>query len=133
MGSLRFTDIQTRPTEVLDLTSLPVDEFQPLVPPFETAFQAHRAAWRLDRQPRMARRYTTDHNCPAANPRGSTVVYRGLREDLSPPGGAGAAGRDGPTQGSSVDSCLVSGPAGDAVHTRGCPDPVLDGVGPAPW
>jgi hypothetical protein len=30
MGSLRFTDIQTRPTEVLDLTSLTVDEFQQL-------------------------------------------------------------------------------------------------------
>ena len=29
MGSLRFLDIQTRPTEVLDLTSLTVEEFQP--------------------------------------------------------------------------------------------------------
>jgi hypothetical protein len=28
MGSLRFSDLQTRPTEVLDLTSLTVDEFQ---------------------------------------------------------------------------------------------------------
>jgi len=31
MGSLRFTDLQTRPTEVLDLTSLTVEEFQHLV------------------------------------------------------------------------------------------------------
>jgi hypothetical protein len=64
MGTLRFTDIQTRPTELLDLTSLTVEEFQLLVPPFEAAFQAHMAEWRLDGQPRMARRYTTYQNCP---------------------------------------------------------------------
>jgi hypothetical protein len=56
MGSLRFTDIQTRVTAVLDLASLAVDEFQHLVPPFEAAFQTHRARWRLDGQPRTARR-----------------------------------------------------------------------------
>ena len=56
MGTLRFTDIQTRPTELLDLTSLTGEEFQPLVPPFEAAFQAHMAEWRLDGQPRTARR-----------------------------------------------------------------------------
>ena len=28
MGMLRFADLQTRPTEVLDLTSLTVDEFR---------------------------------------------------------------------------------------------------------
>jgi hypothetical protein len=68
MGSLRFIDIQTRPTEVLDLTSLTLDEFQPLVPPFEAAFQAHMANWRLDGQPRTARRYTTYQNCPLPTP-----------------------------------------------------------------
>jgi hypothetical protein len=35
-------------TEVLDLTSLTVDEFQGLVQPFEAAFQAQMAQWRLD-------------------------------------------------------------------------------------
>jgi hypothetical protein len=68
MGSLRFTDLQTRPTEVLDLSSLTVEEFQRLVPPFEAAFQAHMAAWRLDGQPRTARRYTTYQNCPLPTP-----------------------------------------------------------------
>jgi hypothetical protein len=68
MGSLRFTDIQTRPTEVLDLTSLTVEEFRQLVPPFEAAFQAHMAEWRLDGQPRTARRYTTYKNCPLPTP-----------------------------------------------------------------
>jgi hypothetical protein len=33
MGTLRFADLQTRPTEVLDLTSLTADEFRQLVPP----------------------------------------------------------------------------------------------------
>jgi hypothetical protein len=68
MGNLRFTDIQTRPLEVLDLTSLTVDEFRQLVPPFEAAFQAHMACWRLDGQPRTARRYTTYKNCPLPTP-----------------------------------------------------------------
>jgi hypothetical protein len=68
MGTLRFADLQTRPTEVLDLTSLTVDEFQPLVQPLEAAFQAHMAGWRLDGQPRTARRYTTYKNCPLPTP-----------------------------------------------------------------
>jgi hypothetical protein len=45
MGTLRFADIETRPTEVLDLTSLTIEEFRELVPPFEAAFQAHMAEW----------------------------------------------------------------------------------------
>src|SRR3989442_3094181 len=68
MGTLRFVDLQTHPTEVLDLTSLTLDEFRQLVPPFETTFQAHMAAWRLDGQPRTARRYTTYKNCPLPMP-----------------------------------------------------------------
>jgi len=68
MGTLRFADLQTRPTEVLDLTSLTVDEFRQLVPPFEAAFQAHMAHWRLDGQPRTARRYATYKNCPLPTP-----------------------------------------------------------------
>jgi hypothetical protein len=68
MGSLRFADIQTRPTEVVDLTRLTLNEFWQLVPPFEAALQTHMAEWRLDGQPRTARRYTTDHNCPLPTP-----------------------------------------------------------------
>ena len=68
MGTLRFADLRTRPTEVLDLTSLTVDEFQQLVTRFEVAFQAHMADWRLDGQPRTARRYTTYKNCPLPTP-----------------------------------------------------------------
>jgi hypothetical protein len=68
MGTLRFTDLQTRPTEVLDLTSLTVDELRQLVAPFEAAFQAYMADWRLDGKPRTARRYTTYTNCPLPTP-----------------------------------------------------------------
>ena len=48
MASVRFTDVQSRPTEFLDFTSVTLDEFQQLVPPFEAAFHAHMAAWRLN-------------------------------------------------------------------------------------
>jgi hypothetical protein len=68
MASLRFTDVQARPTEFLDFTSLTLDEFQQLVPPFEAAYQAHLAAWRLDGKPRTARRFTVYKNCPLPTP-----------------------------------------------------------------
>src|SRR5437868_9222533 len=68
MAHVQFTEVQDRPTEFLDLTSLTLDEFQQLVPPFEVAFQAHMAAWRLDGQPRTARRFTVYQNCPLPTP-----------------------------------------------------------------
>src|SRR5215217_8625575 len=68
MASVRFTDVQARPMEFLDLTSLTLDEFQQLVPPFEAAFQAHMAVWRLDGQPRTARQFTVYKNCPLPTP-----------------------------------------------------------------
>jgi hypothetical protein len=68
MASVRFTDVQARPTEFLDFTSLTLDEFQLLVPPFEAAFQAHLAVWRLDGKPRTARRCTVYKNCPLPTP-----------------------------------------------------------------
>src|SRR5678815_2213051 len=68
MASVRFTDVQTRPAEFLDLTSVTLDEFQQLIPPFEAAFQAHMAAWRLDGKPRTARRFSVYQNCPLPTP-----------------------------------------------------------------
>src|SRR5712692_498834 len=68
MAGLRFTDLQSRPTEFLDFTSLTLDEFQHLVPPFEAAFQARMAVWRLDGKPRTARRFTVYENCPLRTP-----------------------------------------------------------------
>jgi Helix-turn-helix of DDE superfamily endonuclease len=74
VGTLRFADLQTRPTEVLDLTSLTVNELRQLVPLFEAAFQAHMAHWRLDGKPRTARRYTTYTNCPLPTPEDRVLV-----------------------------------------------------------
>src|SRR5919198_1542270 len=68
MASVQFTDVQARPSEFLDLTSVTLDEFQQLVPPFEAAFQAHMAAWRLDGKPRTARRFSVYQNCPLPTP-----------------------------------------------------------------
>ena len=68
MASVQFTDVQARPTEFLDLTSVTLEEFQQLVPPFEAAFQGHMAVWRLDGRPRTARRFTVYENCPLPSP-----------------------------------------------------------------
>jgi hypothetical protein len=63
--------------EFLDFTSVTLDEFQQLVPPFEAAFQAHMAAWRLDgpagafkQEPTvlnkpLCRKYLSDRMCEA--------------------------------------------------------------------
>ena len=64
MAGVRFADLQSRPMEFLDLTSLTLDEFQHLVSPFETAFQAQMTERRLDGKPRTARRFTVYQHCP---------------------------------------------------------------------
>src|ERR687886_291386 len=68
MAGLRFTELQSRPMEFLDFTSLTLNEFQQLVPPFETAFHAQMAAWRMDGKPRTARRFIVYKNCPLRTP-----------------------------------------------------------------
>src|SRR5438093_11505401 len=68
MASIQFAEMQSRPTAFLDFTSLTLAEFQQLVPPFEAAFQAHMAAWRLDGQPRTARQLSVDKHCPLPTP-----------------------------------------------------------------
>ena len=68
MAHVHFTDVQSRPLEFLDLTSLTLDEFRQLIPPFEAAFQAHMAAWRLDGKPRTARQFAVYKNCPLPTP-----------------------------------------------------------------
>jgi hypothetical protein len=68
MAGLRFADLQSRPLEFLDFTSVTLDEFQQLVPPFEAAFQARMAVWQMDGKPRTARRFTVYQNCPLPTP-----------------------------------------------------------------
>jgi Helix-turn-helix of DDE superfamily endonuclease len=64
MAGLRFSDLNARSTELLDLTSLTFEEFQCLVPAFETAFHTRMATWRLDGKPRTARRFSVYTPCP---------------------------------------------------------------------
>ena len=68
MAGIRFAALQARPMEFLDFTSVTLDEFQHLVPPFEAAFHARMAAWRMDGKPRTARRFTVYKNCPLPTP-----------------------------------------------------------------
>src|SRR5499433_1551691 len=68
MAGLRFADLQSRPTEFLDLTSVTLEEFQQLVPPFETAYHARMAAWRMEGKPRTARPFRVYKNCPLPTP-----------------------------------------------------------------
>ena len=68
MASVRFTDVQSRPMEFLDFTSLTLRGVSGPVPPFEAAFQAHMAMWRLDGKPRTARQFTVYKNCPLPTP-----------------------------------------------------------------
>src|SRR2546427_761178 len=68
MAGLRFAELQSRPMEFLDFTSVTLDEFPQLVAPFEAAFHARMAAWRMDGKPRTARRFTVYKNCPLPTP-----------------------------------------------------------------
>src|SRR5437764_6665033 len=68
MVGLRFADMWVRPTEFLDFTSLTVEEFEILIPPFEAAFQAHMRLWCLDGTPRTNRRFSVYRTCLLATP-----------------------------------------------------------------
>ena len=68
MAGVRFTEAQSRPLEFLDVTSVTLDEFPQLVPPFEAAFHARMTVWRMDGQPRIARRFTVYKTCPLPTP-----------------------------------------------------------------
>src|SRR2546429_7657058 len=98
MAGVRFTELQSRPMAFLDCTSVTLDEFQQLVPPFEAAFHARMAAWRLDGKPRTARRFTGDTNCPLPTPEDRLLFILGSLKTSGPPGGARAPSRDRPGQ-----------------------------------
>src|SRR5262249_3137973 len=132
MAHVQFTDVQDRPMEFLDLTSLTLEEFQQLVPPFEAAFQAHRAAWRLDGKPPHRPPVSRVQKLPAADTRGPTVVYSGLCEDVQPPGGARAPVRHGAEQSQSVDPRAPARAAHGPAHPWRCPPPFSHGPDPPP-
>jgi hypothetical protein len=65
---VRYQDIKLKAYRILDLTSLTVDEFEQLVPPFETAFVRHMRDWTMEGKPRTGRRYSQYSNCPLPTP-----------------------------------------------------------------
>src|SRR6266487_5774784 len=65
---LRYEDIKTKAYRILDLTSLPVDEFEQLVPAFEAAFVRHMRNWTMEGKRRTGRRYSQYTSCPLPTP-----------------------------------------------------------------
>lgn len=61
---MRYADVSQKELKFLDLTSLTVEEFKLLVPPFEKAFQERMQEWCLDGKKRSGRGYITYANCP---------------------------------------------------------------------
>jgi hypothetical protein len=66
--TVHYQDEQTKAYRILDLTSLTVDEFEQLVPPFETAFVRYMQNWTMEGEPRTARAYTPYTNSPLPTP-----------------------------------------------------------------
>jgi hypothetical protein len=89
MTGIRFADVQGRPAEFLNLTSLTLEEFE--VVPFE--FQGRRGASMGNPEPlhRLS-------DLPAGNAGRSAVLSAHLPEDLRRPSGPGAAVRHEPEQ-----------------------------------
>ena len=64
MARLAYAAVAGNPERVQQLTSLSNDEFEELVVPFESAFQAHMVSWTLAGKRRRYRRYTPYANSP---------------------------------------------------------------------
>ena len=64
MPGLRFADLAAKPIDVLDMTSLTIDEFHVLMRALDAAFHAHMAEWCIDGKPRIGRVFKTYVNCP---------------------------------------------------------------------
>jgi len=117
---LRYRDLPAHTSEVLDLTSLTVDEFAGLVPPFEAAFLGYLAKWTLHWQPRQSRRYTIYKNCPLPTPEDRLLF---ILVDLKAESHATAPRtrvRDAPIQGNAVDSCLTARVTQHPARLGGC-------------
>src|SRR5262245_56021556 len=68
MAGLRCPEVQARPRECLDGTSVTLAECPPRVPPCAAACPSRMAGWRMEGKPRTARRLTVYQNCPLPPP-----------------------------------------------------------------
>src|SRR3954452_6830843 len=127
MIGVRFADVELRPAEFLNLTSLTLEEFEVLVTPFEAAFQGRRGGSMGNPEPLHGL-----SDLPAVNAGRSAVLPAHLPEDLHRSSGSGAAVRHEPEQGQPVDPCLAASVARGAPRPWRCPRPLAHGSGAPP-
>src|SRR3954468_7133810 len=122
MTGVRFADVELRPAEFLNLTSLTLEEFEALVAPFEAAFQGRRGGSMGNPEPlhRLS-------DLPAVNAGRSAVLPAHLPEDLRCSSGSGATVRHEPEQSQPVDPCSAASVARGAARPRRCPRPLPHG------
>src|SRR5215216_1361060 len=65
---LRYASERDKANQILNLTSLTVEQFEQLVDPFEQAFVRHMNEWTMEGKPRTARAYTPYANSPLPTP-----------------------------------------------------------------
>jgi hypothetical protein len=65
---LRYATEKGKANQILNLTSLTVEQFEQLVEPFEQAFVRHMQHWTMEGKPRTARAYTPYANSPLPTP-----------------------------------------------------------------
>lgn len=65
---LRYESERDKRDQILNLTSLTVEQFEQLLEPFELAFVCHMREWTMEGKPRIARAYTTYANSPLPTP-----------------------------------------------------------------
>ena len=131
MAGVRFAALQSRPIEFLDFTSVTLDEFQQLVPPFEAAFHARMAAWRMDGKPRTARRFTVYKNCPLPTPEDRLFFILVYLKTSALQVVQGRLFGMVPGESQSVDPRPLARVAGGPACPRRCPHPFPDCPGAA--
>jgi len=65
---IRYAEERAKANHILQLTSLNEEEFEALVPSFETAFVAHMQEWTLEGKRREGRSYSSYANSPLPTP-----------------------------------------------------------------
>lgn len=65
---IRYASEKQKSNQILNLSSLTVEEFEELVEPFEQAFVRHMKDWTMEGKPRIARAYTPYANSPLPTP-----------------------------------------------------------------
>lgn len=65
---LCYANERDKANQIVNLTSLTVEQFEQLVPAFEQAYVAHMSKWTMEGKPRTARAYTPYTNSPLPTP-----------------------------------------------------------------